>query len=96
MFSYLVHQILDLPQVSIYARSVQGCLAFLVPLVPLKQEIDTIMAEGETLKTYVENKDEKWLIRDSPFLLFSFPIQSCHNPPNHHLQYEKSQKENMK
>ena len=59
MFSYLFHQILNLPQVAIYARSVQGCLALLVPLVPLKQQIDIIMAEGETLKTYMENKDEK-------------------------------------
>ena len=33
---HLFHQILDLPQVSIYTCSVERCLSFLIPLVPLK------------------------------------------------------------
>lgn len=37
-FAHLFHQILNLPQVPVYAGSVQGCLALLIPLVPLKWE----------------------------------------------------------
>lgn len=35
-FAHLFHQILNLPQVPVYAGSVQGCLALLIPFVPLK------------------------------------------------------------
>lgn len=37
-FAHLFHQILSLPQVPVYAGSVQGCLTLLIPLVPLKWE----------------------------------------------------------
>lgn len=82
-FSHLFYQTLDLLQISIYARSVQRRLAFLIPLVPLR---------NNQSKNWWRRQKQRWYdylckgTTVSPFLLSSSLTPSCHNPPTHHLE----------
>lgn len=82
-FAHLFDQTPDLLQISIYARSVQRRLAFLIPLVPLR---------NNQSKNWWRRQKQRWYdcfckgTTISPFLPSSSLTPSCHNPPTHHLE----------